>query len=96
MYYVIGNFGGVEKIWSGNGFGTEPELFTEYESGDDAQKNADALHLADCSFDHEKARRTINESRFVVRDWQTGEAFKPKPLVSSKHLFTRMCNAVRG
>jgi hypothetical protein len=90
MWIVVGIIEGRDKIWSGNMFGTKSELFTQYESGDEAQETADAFHLADCSFDHEKARKEVSNSKFVVRDYHTGEAYVPPSLITNKFIFDRV------
>jgi hypothetical protein len=77
-------------LWTGHGWTQDPNLAHRYENPDEAQDMADALHLAGCTFDHAKARRTVGDSLFVVRHSITGEAYKPKPLVNKPlHFFIR-------
>jgi hypothetical protein len=74
-------------IFNGTGWGKldEAKLFP---IGPEAQETADALHLADCSFNHEKARDT--QSRFTVRNYITGKTYIPAPLIDNKRFFLRV------
>lgn len=58
-------------MFSGNGWTKQGFLAQRYEDGDEAQQCADALHLANCNFDHTKARDT--ESEYEVRDLFRGQ-----------------------
>lgn len=75
-------------LWTGNGWGT-PEQARQYNNPDYAQDQADALHHASNSFNTEKSRATIKDSEFVVRGFQSGERYEPKPLVGNKYVFVR-------
>ena len=96
MWIVVGEIEGKEKVWSGNVFGMKSELFTQYESGDEAQKCADAFHLTTCNFDHQKARKEISKSNFTVRDFHTGETYVPPPLIKNRFIFDRVKGDICG
>jgi hypothetical protein len=57
-----------------------------------AQKMADALHIAACDFDTQKARETVEKSRFTVREAVSGIPYDPPPLVKNKWVFDREKN----
>lgn len=79
---------GPNGLWTGNGWGT-PEQAKQYENPDYAQDQADALHHACLGFNSQKSREEAANSAFVVRGFQSGERYKPKPLVKNRYVFVR-------
>lgn len=77
-------------LWAGNQWTHALPLATEYEDPDKALTVADAFHLADCSFDHAKARETCQNMKCTVRNKDTGETYQPPALVNSKHIYARI------
>lgn len=77
------------RLWAGNGWTRHLAEAKMFDDATDAQSFADVFHLVDCSHSHHKARETVNESRFTVRNAQTGGKYTPKPLVKNQHIFTR-------
>ena len=87
MWLVHATFEDNQKLWSGNGWTDIQEMAVRYENPDKAQEIADGLHFASCGFNVEEAKK--KESRYVVRDFDTGEAYTPRPFVNNKFIYHR-------
>lgn len=81
MWLLLRKSKKVDQLWTGSGWTQDYGLARLYEDPDSAQDMADALHLAGSNYDHEKARKAIADSKFVVQHAKTGEPYLPKPLV---------------
>jgi hypothetical protein len=74
-------------LFTGTGWTTRAALAVEYDTPDHAQDDCDGLHLADCLFNHVKARET--KSKFRVIDIENNVLYSPKPLVKDKTYYKR-------
>jgi hypothetical protein len=81
-----------DKIWNGTGWTNldkrddEPALF---DTPEEAQTMADAMHLAYCNFSHERARETAARSLFTVLEYPDGTPYTPRPLIKNRFIFAR-------
>ena len=79
-----------QGLWAGNRWTYATALATVYDDPDKAQVVADAFHLADCTYDRNLARNTINEMKCTVKNLKTGKAYEAPALVGSKFIFARI------
>jgi hypothetical protein len=77
-------------FWTGREWTTWAEISRKYPSGEEAQKVADAFHIASCNYDHVLAKATIEQSQFNVIDYPTGTLYRPPPLTKIRNLFVRL------
>lgn len=89
MWIMTGNFKGLIKLWNGHGWTVDMEEAKKFEDPDEAQRVADSLHIADCSFDVAKARETVFKSHFVVGNVDSGKVYEPPPLIKNRFIFDR-------
>lgn len=96
MFIIEGTFEGgrMVKLFDGSGWTTIGPMARQYETPSEAQSMADGLHYADNGFDPVKAKAT--PSRFVVRDYHTGEGYTPPPFVNNRYILARQKGATNG
>jgi hypothetical protein len=77
-------------FWTGREWEQRAELARKYQSGEEAQKVADAFHIVNCKYNYELAKRTIKESLFCVIDYPSGTLYIPSPMTKINHLLVRV------